>query len=120
MVVLLEVKLKNNTCDSISSMNLPRFELVCPVGALLMGFPRQESWSGLPFPSPGDPPNPGVKPTSPILQIDSLLLDHEGCLGSTRTRTQIIMAPNTAYHLLTLLTSLYSVLKGNTDSGHVR
>ena len=33
---------------------------------LSMGFPRQESWSGLPFPSPGDLPNPGVEPASPI------------------------------------------------------
>ena len=29
-----------------------------------MGFSRQESWSGLPFPSPGDLPDPGIKPTS--------------------------------------------------------
>ena len=34
---------------------------------LSMGFPRQEYWSGLPFPSPGDLPDPGVKPTSPAL-----------------------------------------------------
>ena len=32
---------------------------------LSMGFPRQEYWSGLPFPSPGDLPNPGIKPMSP-------------------------------------------------------
>ena len=32
-----------------------------------MGFPRQEYWSGLSFPSPGDPPNPEIKPTSPAL-----------------------------------------------------
>ena len=32
-----------------------------------MGFSRQEDWSGLPFPSPGDLPDPGVKPTSPAL-----------------------------------------------------
>ena len=31
-----------------------------------MGFPRQECWSGLPFPSPGDLPNPGIKPMSPV------------------------------------------------------
>jgi len=30
-----------------------------------MGFPRQEYWSGFPFPSPGDLPDPGIKPTSP-------------------------------------------------------
>ena len=34
---------------------------------LSMGFPRQEYWSGLPFPSPGDLPNPGIEPWSPSL-----------------------------------------------------
>ena len=37
-----------------------------------MGFSRQEYWSGLPFPSPGDLPNPGIKPRSPALQTDAL------------------------------------------------
>ena len=37
-----------------------------------MGFSRQEYWSGLPFPSPGDLPNPGVEPGSPTLQADTL------------------------------------------------
>ena len=35
-------------------------------------FSRQECWSGLPFPSPGDLPNPGIKPESPALQADTL------------------------------------------------
>ena len=39
---------------------------------LSMGFSRQESWSGLPFPSPGDLPNPGIEPGSPALQADAL------------------------------------------------
>ena len=39
---------------------------------LSMGFYRQEYWSGLPFPSPGDLPNPGIKPGSPALQADAL------------------------------------------------
>ena len=34
---------------------------------LSMGFPRQEGWSGLPFPSPGDLPDPGIEPMSPAL-----------------------------------------------------
>ena len=34
---------------------------------LSMGFPREKYWSGLPFPSPGDLPDPGTKPTSPSL-----------------------------------------------------
>ena len=44
-----------------------------------MGFPRQEYWSGLPFPSPGNLPDPGIKPVSPFLhwQVDSLLLSHQ-------------------------------------------
>ena len=37
-----------------------------------MGFPRQEYWSGLPFLSPGDLPDPGIKPGSTGLQADSL------------------------------------------------
>ena len=39
---------------------------------LSMGFSRKEYWSGLPFPSPGDLPDPGIKPRSPALQADSL------------------------------------------------
>ena len=39
---------------------------------LSMEFSRQEYWSGLPSPSPGDLPNPGIKPGSPTLQADSL------------------------------------------------
>ena len=39
---------------------------------LSMGFSRQEYWSGLPFPSPGDPPNPGIESGSPALQADTL------------------------------------------------
>ena len=38
-----------------------------------MGFPRQEYWSGFPFPSPGDLPDPGIEPGSPALQADILL-----------------------------------------------
>ena len=37
-----------------------------------MGFSRQECWSGLPFPSPGDLPNPGIEPRSPALEADAL------------------------------------------------
>ena len=40
---------------------------------LSMGFSRQEYWSGLLFPSPGELPNPGIEPQSPALQADDLL-----------------------------------------------
>ena len=39
---------------------------------LSVGFSRQEYWSGLPFPSPGDLPNPGIEHQSPALQADAL------------------------------------------------
>ena len=45
---------------------------------LSMGFSRQEYWSGLPFPSPGDLPNLGIKPRSPTLQADSLPAKPQG------------------------------------------
>ena len=38
---------------------------------LSIGFSRQENWSELPFPLPGDLPDPGIKPGSPALQADS-------------------------------------------------
>ena len=43
-----------------------------------MGFSRQEYWSGLPFPSPGDLPDPGIEPGSPALQADSLPTELRG------------------------------------------
>ena len=43
-----------------------------------MGFPRQEYWSALPSPSPGDLPNPGFESGSPVLQADSLLSEPPG------------------------------------------
>ena len=39
---------------------------------LSMGFSRRECWSGLPFPSPGDLPDPEIEPGSPTLQADTL------------------------------------------------
>ena len=45
-----------------------------------MEFSRSESWSGLPFPSPGDLPDPGIKPGSPTLQADALLSSPQGSI----------------------------------------
>ena len=45
---------------------------------LSMGFSRQEYWSGLPFPSPGDLPDPGIEPRSPALQADALPSELKG------------------------------------------
>ena len=46
--------------------------------SLSMGFPRQEYWSGLPFPSLGDLPNPRIEVGSPALQAGSLLTEPPG------------------------------------------
>ena len=43
-----------------------------------MGLSRQEYWIGLPFPSPGDLPNPGIEPSSPALQADALTSEPPG------------------------------------------
>ena len=43
-----------------------------------MGFSRQEYWSGLPFPSPGNLADSGIKPEFPALQVNSLPLCHQG------------------------------------------
>ena len=45
---------------------------------LLMGFPRQGYWSGLPSPSPGDLPAPGIEPMCPALHVDSLPSEQPG------------------------------------------
>ena len=51
--------------------------MVCQA-PLSMEFPRREYWSGLPFPSPGDLPDPGIEPGTPALQADSLLSELPG------------------------------------------
>ena len=51
-----------------------------------MGFPRQEYWSGLPFPPPGDLADPGIEPTSPALQVDSLPLSPGGSWEERNTQ----------------------------------
>ena len=52
--------------------------IVAHQAPLSMGFSRQEYWSGLPLPSPGVLPHPGIKPGSPALQADSLLTEPPG------------------------------------------
>ena len=49
-----------------------------PPAPLSMEFSRQEYWSGLPLPSLGDLPQPGIEPESPALQADSLLSEPPG------------------------------------------
>ena len=51
---------------------------VAHLAPLSMGFSRQEYWSGLPFPSPGDLPDPGIEPRSSALQADTLTSEPRG------------------------------------------
>ena len=53
--------------QTLQPYGLQPTRLLCP-----WRFSRQKYWSGLPFPSPGDLPNPGIEPRSPALQVDSL------------------------------------------------
>ena len=61
---------------------------------LSTGFSRQEYWSGLPFPSPGDLPDPGIEPRSSALQADSLPTELWGkpdlCIDPLYRRVQLI------------------------------
>ena len=72
-------------CVPAQSYGCVRFSVTLQIVAcqppLSVGFPWEEYWSGLPFPSPEDLPDPGIKPTfpeSPALQPDSLPLSHQG------------------------------------------
>ena len=55
-----------------------------------MEFPRQEYWNGLPFPSPGDLPNPGIEPMSPVLADRFFTTELLGSLCKYKV-TQIIL-----------------------------
>ena len=72
--------------DSLQPHRLWPARLFCP-----WGFSRQEYWSGLPCPPPGDLPNPGIKPRSPALQVDSLPSEPPGKLKDTRVSSLFLL-----------------------------
>ena len=64
---------ESSQCESLTHVQLCTTPWALAHQApLSMGSSRQEHWSGFPFPSPGDLPNPGIEPGSPALQADSL------------------------------------------------
>ena len=73
---------KTNVCLFVAQLCLTLCSPMkhSPQAPLFMGFSRQQCWSGLPFPSPGDLPNPEIEPGSPTLQADSLLSELSGKL----------------------------------------
>ena len=67
-----------NAGDAGNVGSIPGSWTVTRQAPLSMGFLRQEYWSGFPFPSPGDLPNPGIELTSPPWQADSLPTEPPG------------------------------------------
>ena len=70
----MKVKVKSLSCVRLFATPW----IVAYQASLSMGFSRQEYWSGLPFPSPGDLPDPGIEPRSPVLRADTLLSEPPG------------------------------------------
>ena len=73
-----------------------------------MEFSRPEYWSGYPFPSPGDLPNPGIKPRSPALQADSLPAEPQGKLTFELSPKEPILVWNSIE--LSKITPFFTVL----------
>ena len=81
---------------------------------LSMEFSRQEYWRGLPFPSPGDLPNLGIKARSPALQVDSLLSEPPGKpkdagVGSLSLQQGIFLTQESNWGLLHCRQILYQL-----------
>ena len=77
-VIMCAVLSRSVMSDSLQPHGLQPTRLLCP-----WGFSRQEYWSGLLCPPPGDLPNPGIGPRSPTLQEDSLLSEPLGKPNNT-------------------------------------
>ena len=61
------VPVKSKSCSYLVAKSCPTLcDLIAHQAPLSLGFPRQEYWSGLPFPSPGDLPDPGIKAVSSL------------------------------------------------------
>ena len=73
---IMKVKVKVKSLSRVRLFATPW--TVARQAPLSMGFSRQEYWSGLPFPSPGGLPNPGIEPGSPALQADALSSEPPG------------------------------------------
>ena len=65
-----------------------------------MGLSRQEYWSGLPFPSPGNLPNPGIEPGSPALEADALTSEPPGKMYQKIHICIYILDPGFNQHLI--------------------
>ena len=73
---IMKVKVKVKSLSRVQLFATPW--TVAYQASLSIGFSRQQCWSGLPFPSPGDLPDPGLEPGSPTLQADTLPSESPG------------------------------------------
>ena len=81
-------------CARALQSRLTRFTTpwtVARQASLSVEFSRHEYWSGLPFPPPGDLPDPGIKPESPALQADSLLNEPQESPRNKHKDTDLIL-----------------------------
>ena len=119
------------SCPAVSDFVWPCVFGVCPCvttwtqahqALLSMEFSRQEYWSGMSFPSPGDLPDPGIEPRSPALQADSLPAEPQGKprstgVGSLSLLQQTFLTQESNHSLLHCRRILYQLsYKGNLDS----
>ena len=74
-----------------------------------MGFSRQEYWSGLPFPSPGDLPDPGIEPKSPSLQADALPSEPPGKPQKSIRKRKYIYSMYCIYRYHKFTSSVYKM-----------
>ena len=77
---IIKVKVKVKSLNRVQLFVTPW--TVAHQAPLSVGSSRQEYWSGLPFPSPGDLPDPGIEPRSPALQADALTSEPPGKLST--------------------------------------
>ena len=75
---MLGILIKGKGSRSVVSDSFATPWTVACQALLSMGFSRQEYWSGLPFPSPGDLPDSGIEPGSPALEADALTSEPPG------------------------------------------
>ena len=115
-------------CDPMDQMVFSTLWNPChPVEAcqapLSMGFSRQEYWSELPCPPPGDLPRPGIKPASPVLQVDSWPTEPPGklkwfdklCHKATNCGKFL---KRWEYQITCLLRNLYAGQEATVRTGH--
>ena len=90
---------------------------------LSMEFQRQQYWSGLPFPSPGDLPNPGLKPGSPALQTDVLPSEPYQPLCQTQYQNRstqfLVLDMEGSFKSWSQRSKLVHILSTGQDVGHI-